>query len=251
MMKRSKLFRIACALVAALVLCTVVFIALLWAATREPDFYRETVVDDQATLNEKADDFVRRWSSVVNMMQRSREPVALEIPGEEINAWLQRDLQHRLRKVLPVSVRNPRLLLTDDEFILGFETQAAGANWVVSLAGRAWLPSPEWLAIEIRKCSIGKLPVPRQLVATWLKDALEDAGVSGDLRERDGNPTLLVALPPKNDADIRLVDLRIYRGRLYLSAVRAERPSASDGSQEASLAAENRNSQSESPRFVR
>lgn len=248
-MSRQKLYRIAAVLAICSTVIVVTFGVALWAAAQPPDFYVEP--QDPTALDDQADEFLRRWSSVVNMMQRTAEPVAVEIPGEEINAWLQRDLSQRLRNLLPVDLRNPRLLLTNDEFHLGFETKVAGAKCIVVLTGKAWVPSSDWLAIQLSDCSIGTLPLPCGLVARWLREALHEAKISAELRQHEGKPTLLVALPRSEDVAVRLLDLRIYRGRLYVSTARGGNNASQAESDDVSATADSTNSHSSSLRLMR
>ncbi len=250
-MSRKRLVRFAYIATVALGILVALMGLVLWSATRPPEFYVAAQIADPATLNQQADEFLRRWSSMANMMQSRQEPVAIELPGEEINAWIQRDVQHRLREVLPVSLRDPRIALSEDSFQLGFTTTIAGTECVVTVKGKAWLPSPNLLAIQLQGCSIGKVPAPRRLVASMVRHALEASGVAAELREHQGDPTLLITLPETEHDGVRLLDLRIYQGRLYLSAARTAKEQPPEAAHSRALSDRNSNAHSSSPVFVR
>jgi hypothetical protein len=224
-----------------------------WALRQVPDFYGQAHIGDLEQRQELADDFVRHWAQIVNALSNRDQPFATEFQGPEINAWLQRDLAHRLAPLVSDEYQDVRLVLEGDRFRLGARLRVAGVEAIGWVEGTAWLSRPNVIALRLDHVQLGALPVPRVWLARRLMGILQEVGFETELRSHEGSPVVLVDLGPSAREQVELLELRLRDGTLLVTGRRARpQPQAQPASSAAvSGVAENENDHSPSSRRIR
>jgi hypothetical protein len=139
---------------------------------------------------------------------------------EQVNGWLAVTLAEKFPTLLPPQVRDPRIGLADDRFMVGFQYQGRHLTSVVSIEADASLPEPGVVAMRLRSARAGLLPVASSTVIE------EVSAIAAQLKwpirweEQEGAPVLVVPMIELFSTETerrRLEDVELREGELTLA----------------------------------
>lgn len=218
MRKRLRIAAVVCCVVAVLI---VAGIFVLWQALRyEPEFYRQALAVDPARQRRASHEMLQQISGLwSNAHNRDRWEVLLT--AEQINGWLAVDLVENHPQVLPETLRDPRVEIRRDRITLACRLRRDHVAGVISLTVEPYLPEPNVLGLRICKARAGRLPWPTRQITEAISEAAAQAELPLRWLQADGDPVVLVAIPPLHDQQhdrlIRIETLRVGQGEVYLA----------------------------------
>lgn len=224
--------RLALAAVALLLVLGIGWGGVHWAMFQVPDFYANALAEippDPMIRKKAARQFVQHTLDLVDSLQNS-ERWSETFEQDQINSWLVEELHNpKYAGLVPRSVSEPRVLLREEQILIGFRVSQRRWDGVVSLRLRPWVPEPNQLALEVQSVKVGLIPYPLDDVLEDISVQLASEGFRSEWREMDGNDVLVVDLD-RGDSEtspvleaIELDDgaIRISgRGRMTRSAMR-------------------------------
>ena len=205
---------------------------LQWAMFQVPAFYANALAEvppDPVIRKKAARQFVQHTLDLVDSLQNS-ERWSETFEQDEINSWLVEELHNpKYSGLVPRSVSDPRVLLRDEQILIGFRITQKRWDGVVSLRLRPWVPEPNQLALEVQSVKVGLIPYPLDDLLEDISVQLASEGVRSEWREMDGNDVLVVHLdrgesgksPVLEAIEVAEGEIRISgRGRITRSAMR-------------------------------
>jgi len=210
-------------LVIAVVVLAIVVLAgagwLYWASRRVPEFYTTALADDPVELKRDSDALLRQASNLVNDARKTGRWEAT-FTTAEINGWLAVDLVENHGGAIPAEFHHPRVALAPDSASLGVQYDGPDASTVIWVEGDMYVTAPNVVALRIRKARAGAVPLPMNELIDRLARAAKDLNLQLDQSQVDGDPLLLLTLPPsrdENDDELRLEKLELREGALYVA----------------------------------
>jgi hypothetical protein len=183
-----------------------------------PEFYTQALAVGAPELQKSNREMLRRTAALNNDLKRSGKWQAL-FTDQQINGWLAVDVPKNHADLLPAEVRDPRVRITPEGIFAGakFEGEVSA---VISLQLAVRLTSPNVLAVRINKARVGDVPWPLDRVVEEVIAAAASWGLQVEQTQTDGDPVLLVTLPPDlqdNRRHILLEHLELRDGEVILS----------------------------------
>lgn len=228
-MKRKRLI-ILLSISAALVLLILFLLleALLFLASRAPDFYRRPLPWNPAEAAQLSDRFLQKSTLLAGDMRR---PGAWHqvFTESEINAWLAVDFPKNYPHALPPGLSEPRVKIETDSLRVAAKARKGLLSGVVTAEVAVHLTEENTVVVVIRKLGLGLLPMPLRPAIERLKELATEAGWEIREMQKDGAPTFVITLPPHRDQKGHIVKLQILRlvdGRVELGGTvsKAGRP---------------------------
>lgn len=215
-------------LVAAL--ATAVFLRALRQA---PEFYQAALKGDPA--KQKA---LGREMQMRSVELASHAQVAgrwqQTFTAEQINGWLAvgrfesaDNPSPETRGWIPEAVIEPRVAIEPEGMTLAcrFDTGIAG-QVVLSLQVEPFLTEQNEIGLRIRKARAGAVPAPLDVVLKRISEALQQAKCPARASQIDGDPVVLITLPPvgkHGELTIHLDTLRLSDGKLEIAGTTKRR----------------------------
>jgi hypothetical protein len=206
-------------------------LAVIVAATREPDFYRvalaEAPVAAQSTA--VAESLARRLVSkaaALHAAARCAGPWEAVVGEREVNAWLAVDLPRNHRGLLPAGVDSPRVQFQPRRVAVAARMRAGPLATVAWAEIEVWLQGVNQVGLTVAAAGVGSLPVPRDAMLRHLAARLASAGLVTDLRRTQRGLTLVVSPSSTYDAaagNCRLESLAVAAGELLVAGT-TQRP---------------------------
>lgn len=174
------------------------------AARHEPAFYNErpeTVAvgsDAEAIAAARQRSAGRFLTKVSAFLTDIREPGtwATVVADDELNAWLAEDVPRNHPGLLPAGIEDVRVRFLPGTLLVGCQ---AGVG---PLTGVGWgefdvkLLEANRVAMAVKRCRLGAIPLPGGLAMAQLARGLETAGLACEMLRLDGQPHLVAQLPP-------------------------------------------------------
>jgi hypothetical protein len=174
------------------------------AARYEPPFYADlptTVAqgsDPEAIAAARQRASGRFLTKVSAFLADIREPGtwATVVADDELNAWRAEDVPRSHPDLLPAGLHDVRVRFLPGTLLVGCQTG------VGPLAGLGWaelqvkLLEANRVAIAVKRCRLGAIPLPAGLATAQLARGLETAGLPCEMLRLDGQPHLVAQLPP-------------------------------------------------------
>jgi hypothetical protein len=209
------------AAIAALTALALVIGGGVWlykAISHVPTFYTEALAQDEPQLEQGNREMLRRTAALSNDLKRSGQWKAL-FTDRQINGWLAIDVPKNHPNLLPPQIQHPRVRITPDGVLVGARYEG-DVSAVVSLDFDVRLKSTNVLAVQIRKIRVGDVPWRLDRIVDEAVAAARDHGFHVEQTQADGQPVLLVTLPPRiqdTNLDVQLEKLELRDGEVYLS----------------------------------
>ena len=183
-----------------------------------PEFYSQALALGAPELQKSNREMLRRTAALNNDLKRIGQWQAL-FTDQQINGWLAVDVPKNHPDLLPPEVRDPRVRIMPEGIFAGakFEGEVSA---VISLQLAVRLTAPNVLAVRIHKARVGDVPWPLDRVVEEVVAAAASWGLQVEQTQTDGDPVLLVTLPPDlqdNRRHILLEHLELRDGEVFLS----------------------------------
>ncbi|MEX2139419.1 MAG: hypothetical protein WD894_09170 [Pirellulales bacterium] len=183
-----------------------------------PEFYSQALAVGAPELQQSNREMLQRTAALNNDLKRIGEWQAL-FTDQQINGWLAVDVPKNHPDLLPPEVENPRLRITPDGVFAGAQFEGE-VSAVVSVELAVRLTATNVLAVRINKARVGDVPWPLDRVVDEVVAAAASWGLQVEQTHSDGDPLLLVTLPPElNDGrrQVLLEHLELRNGEVFLS----------------------------------
>jgi hypothetical protein len=182
-----------------------------------PAFYSEALAMAASDLQQSSHELLRRTTALTNDLKRMGRWQAL-FTEKQINGWLAVDLPKNHPDLLPSQFQNPRVQITADRVYAGAQLEK-GISTVVSLEFSATLQAPNQVAVRIYKVRAGDVPWRLDQIVEEAARAAGEWGLQVEQTHTDGDPVLLLTLPPEaqQGREIVLERLELRDGAVYLS----------------------------------
>lgn len=224
--------RLALAAVSLLLMLGIGWGGVYWAMFQVPDFYASALAEvppDPVIRKRAARRFVQHTLDLVDSLQNS-ERWSETFEQDQINSWLVEELHNpKYAGLVPRSVSEPRVLLRQEQILIGFRVSQRRWDGVVSLRLRPWVPEPNQLALEVQSVKVGLIPYPLDDLLEDISVQLAAEGIRSEWRQMDGNDVLVVhldrgdreRLPVLEAIEVGDGEIRVSgRGRMTRSAMR-------------------------------
>jgi hypothetical protein len=182
-----------------------------------PEFYSAALAVAQPDLEQSNRDMLRRTAALTNDLKRVGEWRAI-FTQQQINGWLAVDLPKNHPDLLPAELQNPRIRITPDR-VSAAARYESNVSAVVSLEFAAILQGPNQVALRIHTLRIGDVPWRMDQIVEQATAAARQWGLQVEQTQTDGDPVLLLTLPPEaqQGREILLERLELRDGEVYLS----------------------------------
>lgn len=216
-----------CVLAGLLVLLVVAALGFFRALHHVPEFYRQALKGDPAKQKAEGHEMQMRAVELASHAQVAGR-WQQTFTADQVNGWLaigrfqkSDDVAPEIRNLIPDTVIDPRVTIEPDGITVAcrFDTGAAGQT-VLWLKADVYLTEDNEIALRIRKARAGAVPAPLDLVLKRLSDALRRANCPARATQIDGDPVVLITLPPvgkRGDLAVRLDTLRLSEGKIEIA----------------------------------
>lgn len=212
--------KIITAVVLAGLLAAILTTASLYSAvTQVHPYYRAALERAPEELEEQSHQLESRFSALHSDLQDVGEWRTV-ISADELNGWLATKLPEAFPKLLPESIRDPRIAITPDAVFLAAQSKIAGVDTVVSVEVEPFVTTDGDLAIEVHQVLAGALPLPKNDLFDQLSKATQGLELPIRWTQNEGNPVLLVersTWDSDDDQQRALEALELSEGELFLS----------------------------------
>jgi hypothetical protein len=230
-----KWLKVVVGIVASLALVAAVGVFFFFRALHHvPEFYQEALRGDPVKQKAAGHEMHLRTVELASHVQvAGRWQQAFT--AEQINGWLavgrnerpEKDELAEARDLIPATVIDPRVVIAPDGITIAcrFDTGSAGQT-VLSLTVDAYLTEENEIALRIRRARAGAIPAPLDVVFKHLSDALAQAKCPARASQVDGDPVVLISLPPVGKHDeltVRLDTLRLSDGKIEVAGTTKRR----------------------------
>jgi hypothetical protein len=182
-----------------------------------PEFYTRALALETPELQQSNREMLRRTAALNNDLKRTGKWAAL-FTDRQLNGWLAVDVPRNHPDLLPPEVRDPRVRVTPDGIFAGakFEGEISA---VISVELSVRLTATNVLAVRINQARVGDVPWPLDRVVEEVVAAAAGWGLHVEQTQTDGDPVLLVTLPPdfQDGRRVLLDRLDLRDGEIYLS----------------------------------
>jgi hypothetical protein len=226
--------KIAAWIVAAVFLLAGVAAVVFYRALHHvPEFYQQALQGDPVKEKAAGHEMQMRTVELASHAQVAGR-WQQTFTAEQINGWLavgrfqkSDDVSPEARDLIPDVLIDPRVAIEPDGITIAcrFDTGTAGQT-VLSLKIDAYLTEENEIALRIRKARAGAIPAPLDVVLTRLSDALVRAKCKVRSSQVDGDPVVLVSLPPvgkRGELTVRLDTLRLNEGKIEVAGTSKRR----------------------------
>ncbi len=219
----KRFFAVACGILMALV-------ALLgWcyhALHNVPEFY-ETALATEAEDQRQASDEMLVNATALASVARQEGHWEQVFTDEQVNGWLAVDLAKNYPHVLPDTIRDPRVQITDQAVHLACGYERGTLKAVVTIELVPYIAGPNILAVRVKNIRAGLLPVPMGDVLAGISRAAQKAEIQLSWQQADGDPVALITLPAtlgRDGAWLRLETLQLAEGEIYVAGRTSSTP---------------------------
>lgn len=208
---------IAMALLAAI--SVVAYRAMYRAAQHVRPFYQQALAEDPAQLEMASRALETQAGAWYSDAQQAGQWSAV-FSAEQLNGWLAVELATKYAHMLPPDVRDPRIAISPAALSLGFHSEQAGIETVVTVDTEAFLTDSGEVAFRLAAVHAGALPLPAGQIAEQIRQST--AGTALPLRwsQVDGDVVALVdvaAAISTDDEVVRIQTLELHDGEIFFA----------------------------------
>ena len=213
-------------------------VTLYQAATATPPEYEALLVETEALeasgeLDRQRQQLESQVAALVSEAQQN-DRWSTVVTAEQLNGWLTMQLPIDFPELEKTGVRQPRLLLKENEMLIACQARVQRRNAVISATLVPVVGEQGWVGVEIKSVRVGKLPLPIDTLISKADRAIRDARITPDkLRyrwaESDGNTVLMFDLEQiasSVDQVRRLDTLEVRDGELLIGGRNEDRAAA-------------------------
>ena len=147
--------------------------------------------------------------------------------AEQINGWLAVQLPAAYPDLLPPTVRDPRVAISPEGVTLGFRTNHAGIETVVTVEADVFLTKSSEVGMRLNQVRAGAMPLPAGQIAEGLRTSLAGSKLPIRWLQTGGaNVALIdVHVATANSDSLVVHTLEMMEGEVYVAG-RSEPPAA-------------------------
>lgn len=196
--------------------------ASLYQAWRhEPEFYTKALEASQQQHEIAGDELEKNVLELRNEVRREGR-WEVEFTDKQINGWLAVDLPKDFSELLPRTIHDPRVAISDDEVLVACRFVDGGTSAVVSLGVDIQLTDePNVIAVRIRRARAGRIPLPLNQFIERINKASRKTDVKLRWVQDEGDPVALIEAPVKHKAygahELKLEAIELNEGRLRVA----------------------------------
>ncbi|MDO4574631.1 MAG: hypothetical protein Q4D98_05395 [Planctomycetia bacterium] len=168
---------------------------LVWRGVHcEPAFYRDLAVTD-ANRDKAIQDARTMFRKVAHLRNRMEKKGkwSLEMTQDELNHWVELDLEAKHPGFLSRRVRYPRVQINGGQLRCGATIDAREYQGVASVDIVPSMEAPNIVNIEFRTIRAGVVPLPRKILLDLATEKARELALPIDWRQHNGNPVLRMA----------------------------------------------------------
>ncbi|HEV3136314.1 MAG TPA: hypothetical protein VGZ26_00395 [Pirellulales bacterium] len=215
-----KLLKIAAIVAAAVLIVAGVSLFSVYEASRQvPEFYRHAIASDPAGQQKARDEFVASATALASDLHHGGRWQSL-FTADQINAWLALELAKNYPELMPGDLRDPRIVIRDNEATIACRHKNGEVASVLSLTVDAYLQEPNVLALRIRRARAGALPVPLGQVLDGISHAARQLNLRLEWRKLHGDPVALITFSRPHSTGSEALGLQaieLRQGELFLA----------------------------------
>jgi hypothetical protein len=186
-----------------------------------PPFYTEALASDPVVARKAGDDLERVALDLRNEIVETGRWEAT-FTEQQINGWLEVDLEEKFPELLPSSVHAPRVSIVDNQVQVACRYQTDSIEAVISLtASIALAEDDNTLAVRIHQARAGAIPIPLKQFLDDVTRKAHDNEIDVRWVEQDGDPVALIRLPTEHtdlpDRVLQLDEFVLREHEAYLS----------------------------------
>ena len=203
-----------------------------WLALRHvPGFYRQATRSDPVAQRKASDELLSRVSSVVNQARREGA-WSVWLTEQQLNGWLAVDLVENHATLVPESVANPRVHITEHGLYVACRYREGWLSPVLRVELDIRVVEPNVVAVRVLGVRAGRLPLPLKRLLQGIADAAARMNLRLRWYESASGPVAMIELPPiENDGvSFSIERLEMSSGRL-LAAGHCRRANSSESLQ--------------------
>lgn len=194
---------------------------LYQAFRHEPEFYTKALAASQQQYEQAGDELEKNVLELRNDFRRDGR-WEVEFTEEQINGWLAVDLKKNFSDLLPQTIHDPRVAISEDEARLAFKYDDGKTKAIISLSVDIRLTDePNVVAVRIRRVRAGSIPLPLNRFLDKLSDAARHSDIELRWVQEQGDPVALVEVPVKHKAyesqELRLELIEQADGRVKIA----------------------------------
>jgi len=221
-------------LIAAGVACGLLVLAaaVAWftlSATRYvPPFYQEALQMDRRRQEAACDRMEQKSAALVSDVNTSDRWQAT-FTQEQINGWLAVDLVKKHAGALPSGFSEPRVAIEPDQLTVACRYRQGAWDTVLSVSLDAYVTEGNQLALRVRGAWAGAVPLPLEDILEQLIGAANEAGLRASRKQIEGDPVILVSVPPPKDSGRKVIEVQsvqLRAGEVFLSGTTRTEPPA-------------------------
>jgi hypothetical protein len=183
-----------------------------------PEFYTEALAVTDSDLEQSNREMLRQTAALNNHLRRMGGWEA-HFTDQQVNGWLAVDVPKNHPDLLPPEISHPRVQITPDAISVAARFEG-DISAVISIELEVALTETNRLAVRIKKLRVGSVPWPLDEVLHEVIAAGASWGLQIEQTQSDGDPVLLVTVPPEigeGRGNVRLERLELRQGEVYLS----------------------------------
>jgi hypothetical protein len=159
---------------------------------------------------------LRRTASLGNDFKRVGKWEGV-FTDRQINGWLAVDVPKNHPDLLPADVLHPRVRIRTERLFAGAQIER-NVSAVISVELGVHLVAPNTVAVRIHKIRVGDVPWALDRVVGEVINAARDWGLYIEQTQSEGDPVLLVTVPPDlNGRHLLLERLELRDREVYLA----------------------------------
>ena len=203
---------------AAALTLLVAAVFLYFASQRVPEFYRQALVQDDASARAASDKMIQRSGVLASDLNKVGRWQAV-FSAAEINGWLAVDLVENHPIELPPGFESPRVAITPTQVLLACRVRRYGVSSVVSLVVEPYLAQPDVVALRFRSVRAGAIPLPLRQLLDSLTQQAEHANMRVQWRHIGGDPVALISFGPPNGGrrQLHIDRLSLAEGKIHVA----------------------------------
>ena len=195
------------------------FLGTYQAYQHVPDFYSDALTAKPEEQREASQELSSRVTMLYSDAQREGDWKAL-FTQDQINGWLAVDLVEKHGDLLPPTIQDPRIEITEEAVTVALRIQDEAMDAVFSLEIEPYLAESNVVAFRLRRARAGALPVPMSEVLAHLKNAADHIDLPLRWAQVDDDPVALLTIVPQRDKDdneLQLDILELHDKEIFFS----------------------------------
>jgi hypothetical protein len=170
--------------------------ALALMARHEPGFYRRAAVQPGPVRQSQSKAFQTEFAQLITNITNRDVLWRVTFTEAQLNSFFEEDFLSSgvAERLLPDSVRAPRVVLEQDRIRLAFRYGTPPWSTIISIDFRIWLAPKQYnvVVLELESLHAGSLPISAQSLLEQLSDALRRHNVEVTWYRHKGNPAAVL-----------------------------------------------------------